>query len=122
MFQVSDEQFQELINQALQELPGQHVKNIANVAILHEEEPTPEQRAKMELRDDQTLLGLYEGVPLTQRQGMETIYPDRITLFKKPLEAQAQSLDELKEEIRHTLWHEIGHYYGLDHKRIHELE
>lgn len=122
MFQVSNEQFQELINQALEELPGEHVKNIANVAILYEEEPTPEQRTKMELRDDQTLLGLYEGVPLPQRQGIEMIYPDRITLFKRPLEAQAHDLVSLKEEIKHTVWHEIAHYYGLDHGRIHELE
>lgn len=122
MFQVSNEQFQELINQALEELPGEHVKNIENVAILYEDEPTPEQRVKLELSDDQTLLGLYEGVPLSERQGMTRVLPDTITLFKRPLEWQANNLAELKAEIRHTIWHEIAHYYGLNHKRIHELE
>jgi predicted Zn-dependent protease with MMP-like domain len=61
MIQVSEEQFQELINQALAELPGEHVKNIQNVAILYEEVPTSDQRQKLALQNDQTLLGLYEG-------------------------------------------------------------
>lgn len=122
MIQVSDEQFQQLIDEALRSLPGEHVKNIENIAILYELEPTPEQRQKLELREGQTLYGLYEGVPLAQRQGTIRLFPDKITIFKGPLEAAADSLAELKEQIRHTLWHEIGHYYGLDHKRIAELE
>lgn len=122
MIEVSDEEFQKLVNQALEELPGEHVKNIKNVAILYEDEPTPEQRAKSNLRPDQTLLGLYEGTPLSERQGGTRLLPDKITLFKKPLQWQADTAADLKEEIRHTLWHEIAHYYGLDHRRIRELE
>lgn len=122
MIEVSDEEFQRLIDEALGELPGEHVKNIENVAILYEDEPTPEQREKLQLREHQSLLGLYEGTPLPQRQGMTRIYPDKITLFKKPLSWQAGSLPALKEQIKHTLWHEIAHYYGLDHDRINELE
>lgn len=122
MIQVSDEEFQRLIDQALTELPGEHVKNIKNVAILYEDQPTPEQREKLRLAGNQTLLGLYEGTPLSERQGATRLLPDKITLFKLPLSYQADSLAGLKEEIRHTLWHEIAHYYGLDHGRIHELE
>jgi predicted Zn-dependent protease with MMP-like domain len=122
MITVSDEEFQKLIDEALESLPGQHAKNIKNVAILYEEMPTPQQREQLMLRHDQTLLGLYEGVPLSQRQGNTTLYPDRITLFKVPLGMRANTLSELKKEIRHTLWHEIAHYYGLNHDRIHELE
>lgn len=122
MIQVSDEEFQKLIDQALGELPGEHVRNIKNVAILYEDEPTPEQREQLNLRGDQTLLGLYEGTPLTQRQGMTRVLPDKITLFKLPLSYRAASVGELKAAIRHTLWHEIAHYYGLDHGRISELE
>lgn len=122
MIQVSDEQFQQLINEALAGLPGEHAKNLQNVAILYEDIPTPEQRQQNNLRPDQTLLGLYEGTPLSQRQGMTRLLPDKITLFKRPLESQAQSTPELKEAIRHTLWHEIAHYYGLDHGQIRELE
>lgn len=122
MIQVSDERFQELINRALESLPGDHAKNIKNVAILYEDEPTPRQREELKLRGDQTLLGLYEGVPLSQRQGMARLLPDKITLFKNPLQTQANDEAGLQEAIRHTLWHEIAHYYGLDHPKIHELE
>ena len=122
MLEVSDEQFQKLIDQALGELPGEHVRNIKNVAILYEEVPTPEQRASTNLGPHQTLLGLYEGVPLAQRQGRTQLFPDKITLFRAPLVMMSSSMEELKEEIKHTLWHEIAHYYGLDHDRIEELE
>ncbi|MEI8339006.1 MAG: metallopeptidase family protein [bacterium] len=122
MIDIDNEEFQELINQALLSLPGVHAKGIKNVAILYEEEPTPEQRAKTNLKNHQTLLGLYEGVPLSQRQGHQPLLPDKITLFKGPLTRQANTLEDLKKEIHHTLWHEIAHYYGLDHKAIHGLE
>jgi len=122
MVEVSDEQFQHLIDEALASLKSEHAANIKNVAILYQDEPTAEQRQQLALRHDQTLLGLYEGTPLSQRQGMTQLLPDRITLFRKPLQWQAATLDELKEAIRHTLWHEIAHYYGLDHGRISELE
>lgn len=122
MIEVDDEEFQRLIDQALTELPGEHAKNIKNIAILYEDVPTLEQRQKLALRHDQTLLGLYEGVPLPQRQGMTRLLPDKITLFRLPLQWQANSPGELKEHIKHTLWHEIAHYYGLDHDKIRELE
>src|ERR1039458_8806046 len=122
MVEVSDEEFQRLIDTALEGLPGEHARNIKNVAILYEEEPTPEQRLKTELRPNQTLLGLYEGVPLARRQGMTRLLPDKITLFKGPLTRRANALAELQESIKHTLWHEIAHYYGLNHDRISELE
>jgi predicted Zn-dependent protease with MMP-like domain len=120
--EVDDQKFQMLIDEALGELPGEHVKNIKNVAILFEDKPTPEQRVRLKLDDHHTLLGLYEGVPLSQRQGMNTFLPDRITLFKWPLIMKSKTIDDLKENIKHTLWHEIAHYYGLDHDKIRELE
>ncbi|HSH18509.1 MAG TPA: metallopeptidase family protein [Candidatus Saccharimonadales bacterium] len=122
MIHISDQEFEQLIDKALASLPGEQVKRIENVAILLQDEPTEEQRRQLELRHNETLLGLYEGVPLIQRQGRTDFMPDRITLFKLPLSALAANIKELQEEIRHTLWHEIGHYYGLDHDRIAELE
>ncbi|HEX8182145.1 MAG TPA: metallopeptidase family protein [Candidatus Saccharimonadales bacterium] len=122
MLDISDELFDELINEALASLPGEHIKQIENIAILREDDPTPEQRRLLQLRDDQSLYGLYEGVPLPARQGQTRLMPDKITLFKHPLASGARTINEFKEEIRHTLWHEIGHYYGLDHDRIRELE
>jgi predicted Zn-dependent protease with MMP-like domain len=122
MLEISDEQFQTLINEALDSLPKERMEYVQNVAFLFEDIPTPEQRVKLALRHDQTLLGLYEGVPLSRRQGMTTTFPDKITLFKLPLCASANTETELKEQIRHTMWHELAHYFGLDHQQIHELE
>lgn len=119
---ISDMYFQKLIDEALGTLPKTHVDHLENVAILFEHDPTPEQREELKLRCDQTLFGLYQGVPLAQRQGLPSALPDRITLFKNPMLAVSRSEQELKEQIRHTLWHEIAHYYGLDHAKIHELE
>ncbi len=120
--EVSDEEFQQLINQALSELPGEHAKNIKNVAILFDYQPTEEQRTRLHLHPRQTLLGLYEGTPLSERQGRDSVLPDRITLFKGPLAMNATDLKQLKENIKHTIWHEIAHYYGLNHEHIKELE
>lgn len=122
MILVTDEHFQQLIDKAFDSLPAVHRDRVQNVAILFADVPTPEQRQQLALRHDQTLLGLYEGVPLAMRQGRESLFPDRITLFKRPLCMQAQTLATLYEQIRHTLWHEIAHYYGLNHAEIHERE
>jgi predicted Zn-dependent protease with MMP-like domain len=119
---VSEEAFQEVVTAALATLPGEHVKSIKNVAIIYADEPSPEQRVQLQLRSDQTLFGLYEGVPLSKRQGVTRVLPDKITLFQGPLERSATTPAELQERVRHTLWHEIAHYYGLDHPQIHELE
>ena len=122
MVSVRDEEFQERINEAMKSLPEEHVKRLENVAILYEHDPSPEQREKLKLRNDQTLFGLYEGVPLSQRQGTTRLLPDKITIFMNPICASVNTLPELKEQIRHTLWHEIAHYYGLNHADIATLE
>jgi predicted Zn-dependent protease with MMP-like domain len=119
---ISDEHFQELIDRAFDSLPTMHRDRVQNVAILFSDAPTEQQREELRLRHDQTLLGLYEGVPLSQRNGHVSLLPDRITLFKLPLMTQASNERDLYEAIRHTLWHEIAHYYGLNHEQIHELE
>ena len=122
MFQVSQDQFEDLLEQALHSLPEKHIKSLKNVALIVDDLPSLDQRIKLRLFGDQTLLGLYEGVPLSKRQGVQKLLPDKITIFKLPIEARSNSLVDLKEQIRHTLWHEIAHYYGLDHKAISELE
>ena len=122
MLNITDEQFQELIDRAFDSLPKTHRDRVQNVAILIADAPDAEQRHIAQLRHDQTLLGLYQGVPLSQRQGQASLYPDRITLFKYPLLMKAGSADQLYDEIRHTLWHEIAHYYGLNHTDIHKLD
>ena len=119
----TDDEFDELVSQALDSLPEKYTKRlVGSVAIVYADEPTPEQRQELNLRGDQTLLGLYQGVPLPARGGMVKLVPDKITLFKIPLATHSQTHTDLEENVRHTLWHEMAHYFGLDHKRIHELE
>lgn len=123
MRELSDEAFDLLISKAMDELPQHYITGLKNVAIVMADEPDEHQRSKLKLRGDQLLLGLYEGVPLTKRGGNESgFFPDKITLFKFPLLTVTYDDASLFEQIKRTLWHEIAHYYGLDHPRIHELE
>ena len=121
--EISDDVFAEIISHAMDELPEEYITRLDNVAVTYEDEPSKDQRTKLKLRCDQTLYGLYEGIPLTKRgAGYNLVLPDKITIFKFPLISASQDLADLKKRTKHTLWHEIAHYYGLDHGRIHELE
>jgi len=118
----TDEEFDQIISEALDSLPKKYTSRLKNVAIIYEDEPTPEQLVQLKLHCNALLFGLYEGVPLPARGGHQPLLPDKITIFKHPLMLVSQDLGDLKKRVRHTLWHEMAHYFGLDHKRIHELE
>ena len=121
--EITDDIFDKLISQAMDELPQEYIARLQNVAITYEDAPTPEQLQKQGLSHGQTLLGLYEGIALTRRgDSYGGVLPDKITLFKLPIVHSVHDLDGLKVQIKHTLWHEIAHYFGLDHDRIHEIE
>ena len=121
--ELSDQQFDALITRAMDELPQEYIRGLQNVAIVMADEPDVVQRQKLKLRHDYLLLGLYEGVPRTARTGNEAgLLPDKITLFKYPILAVSRDDDGLFEQVKRTLWHEIAHYYGLDHDRIDYLE
>lgn len=122
MISISDESWHELVDKAFDALSENHRNAVQNVAIILEDDPSQEQRTQLKLRGDQTLLGLYSGVPLPERHGRTDLPPDVITLFKNPLLAESWDELSLYENIRHTLWHEVAHYFGLNHKQIHELE
>ena|ERR1700676_1841730 len=122
MIQVSREEFEEFVNHAVSSLPKAHLDSLKNVAIIVEDEPNQEQRIKLKLRQDQSLFGLYEGLPLSQRQGTVKMIPDKITIFQLPIEYFCNNLAELKNQIGKTIWHEVAHYYGLNHDDIGKLE
>lgn len=124
MYELTDKQFDALITRAMDELPQEYITGLDNVAIVMADNPTEEQQVKMKLREEgKILLGLYEGIPLTQRgNGYTFVLPDKITLFKHSILRVVTSEEQLFEQIKRTLWHEIAHYYGLNHNRIHELE
>ncbi len=123
MIELNEKEFEGIIADAMDSLPERFLEHVKNVAITWADEPTPEQRIKQQLRPNQTLFGLYEGIPLTRRgDSYNLVLPDKITIFKNPILYASHDLAEAKQQVKHTLWHEIAHHYGLDHDRIHELE
>jgi len=120
---MSDEEFEEIVSRALDNLPQKYTSKLDNVAIVIADEPTEEQRQKLKLRCDQTLFGLYEGVPQTARgNNYNLVLPDKITIFKLPITRGKSDEKSLYEQVRHTLWHEIAHHFGLRHDQIHKLD
>jgi predicted Zn-dependent protease with MMP-like domain len=120
---VSDQELNDILAAALDALPEKRVRGLQNVLITYEDEPSAEQLLKQGVRYGVELLGLYEGIPLTKRNAAyNMVIPDRITVFKNPIIRVTGTMPAFIEQVRKTLWHEIAHYYGLDHKRIHELE
>lgn len=121
--ELSDEAFDQLISRAMDELPQEYIRGLDNVAIVYADEPDEHQARKAGLQRGGLLLGLYEGIPLTQRgAGYTFVLPDKITLFKHPILMVSRDQASLFQQIKRTLWHEIAHYYGLDHDHIDRLE
>lgn len=120
---ISDQEFDQLVTRAMNELPQDYITQLDNVAIVYADEPNDEQVHRMKVDNNHLLLGLYEGIPRTQRGGnYSMVLPDKITLFKHPILAVVDTKEALFEQIKRTLWHEIAHHYGLNHDRIDSLE
>ncbi len=124
---LSDKQFDDLVGEALDDLPPFFRDRLDNVAILVEAWPSIRTLREMGLPPGETLLGLYTGIPLTERtQSYNMVPPDTITLFQGPIERAAaewegEYLDCVREEVRHTVIHEIAHHFGIDDDRLVEL-
>ena len=104
-------------------MPDEFAEQLDNVAIVVEDRPTRAQLTKAEIESGHTLLGLYEGVPLTERShdyGM--VLPDKITIFQKPIEDSCTSADEIVQAVREVVLHEIAHHFGISDERLDELE
>lgn len=123
VFTVDEKTFNEVVTKAIDGIPARYANNIKNLAFVVEDLPSEAQRQKLKLKANESLFGLYEGVPLTQRAGgYNLVLPDKITIYKRPIEFSSNSLEELQARVNKTIWHEVAHYYGLGHGRIHELE
>lgn len=117
---ASRARFERLVEQAVLSLPAGLLAHLDNVQITVEEVPFAP-GTRFDLDDDEILLGLYEGVPATERDFGMPMLPDRITLFRRPLEHRARSRRELAALVRDTVIHEIAHHFGIDDDRLDEL-
>ncbi|HMO56683.1 MAG TPA: metallopeptidase family protein [Roseiflexaceae bacterium] len=104
------------------ELPDEFQQYLDTVEICVAPKPSREQRRMLGLKPWQTLYGLYEGVPLTERSGDGLQLPDTITIFRIPLERDFPNRTELREQIRRTVLHELAHFFGISDDRLHELD
>ncbi|GBC79309.1 hypothetical protein HRbin09_00525 [bacterium HR09] len=112
---LSPGEFDALVEEALAALPRRFLELVDNVAIVVEEEPSPEDLASLNHQEGEELLGLYQGLSLPERGAFySNVLPDRIVLYRGPLLRRCRNRRALKAEIQATVIHELGHYFGLD--------
>jgi predicted Zn-dependent protease with MMP-like domain len=120
---MTAEQFDRVVAAAYARIPAHFRKRLKNVALMVEAEPRPEQLSRGRVGRGSTLLGLYEGRPLTRRSVFEPFaMPDRITIFQGPHERLAHSEEHLAKLVEDTVWHEVAHYFGLDEAQVRAAE
>ncbi|MBM4444835.1 MAG: metallopeptidase family protein [Chloroflexi bacterium] len=113
--------FEVLVAEAVESLPQEFLDSLENVDIVVEDAPTAAQLARAD--SGATLLGLYEGIPHTERtRGYNMVLPDRITIFQRPIEAACRSERDTVAEIQRVVRHEIAHHFGLDDEALDEIE
>jgi len=113
--------FETLVDRALSAIPEPFASALDEVAIVIDDEPSADQRRENEIADEDTLYGLYEGVPRTEWGADWAPIPNRIILFRLPLEADFPDPDELADEVWATVVHELAHHLGIDDARLDEL-
>ena len=130
MVHLTDDEFEEMVQDALDAMPEQFMADMENVAVVIADEPTEEELHRLDEQGNPAgtryggeILGLYSGVPLTERyfEDGEGGFPDVITIFKNPHERCFGSREEIAEQVCKTVIHEIGHHFGLDDARLHEM-
>jgi predicted Zn-dependent protease with MMP-like domain len=121
---MTREQFKELVQEAIDSIPRRFSDEIKNVAIVIEDYPSADVLAEMDMGPDDVLLGLYQGIPLPERQWAHgNTLPDCITLYQREIESDCDgNADEIVVAIGETLIHELGHYFGLSEDEIMEIE
>ncbi|MDP3982022.1 MAG: metallopeptidase family protein [bacterium] len=120
---VSPQEFEQLVEEGIAEIPEKFQSLLDNVAIVIEEKPSQEQRERMKLDEhNTTLLGLYEGIPQTQRSFYSHVVPDKITIFRLPMLEVCSTPEEVRKTVKNTVWHEIAHHFGSNEYRVREAE
>lgn len=122
---MDKERFERLVALAIDELPEEFREMLQNVDVVVEDQPSEGQLRKMKLGKGVTLLGLYEGIPLTRRDsGYSLVPPDKITIFRRVVEAACANSDEasIKAEIQKVVRHEVAHHFGIGDARLKQIE
>jgi predicted Zn-dependent protease with MMP-like domain len=120
---VNRDQFLARVDEAMAGIPEEFRKALVNIAVVVEDEPSATQLAEVGVEPPDTLFGLYEGTPLTERQWAHgNVLPDKITLFQGPIEDASDDEEDLVRAIGETLIHEVGHYFGLSEAQIEAIE
>jgi len=115
--------FERLVSEAILLIPKRFRREMQNLAIVVEDEPSLDLLEEMEIEPPDSLYGLYQGTPLPERSFATPIqFPDRITLYQKPIEEDSEDDDDIRAVIGETLIHEVGHYFGLSEEEIEEIE
>jgi len=116
-------EFERLVREAVGLIPRRFREEMRNLALVIESEPAPELLAEMDIEPPDSLYGLYQGTPLTERTwDFGNNLPDRITLYQLPIEEDCEDEDDIRDVIGETLIHEVGHYFGLSEAEIEEIE
>jgi predicted Zn-dependent protease with MMP-like domain len=120
---MTREAFTALVEEALREIPRRFRAEMKNVAVVVEDEPPEHILDEMEIGPDDTLFGLYQGTPLTERTwSFGNALPDRISIYQGPIEDACESEDEIRDCVAETVIHEFGHYFGMSEDEIEEIE
>ncbi len=121
---MTREEFRELVEEAIDTIPRKFARQVRNLAIVIEDEASPDLLEEMELEHPRELLGLYQGTPLSERGwGYGNTLPDRVTLFQRSIEDDCEDdEDEIVVAIGETLIHELGHYFGMSEEQIMDIE
>lgn len=120
---MTRELFQQLVEEALRDIPRSFRRAMQNVAVVVEDEPSPETLAELEVEPGDTLFGLYQGIPLPERSWSHgNTLPDRISIYQRPIEQSCEDDDAIRECVAETVIHEFGHYFGLTEEEIQAIE
>lgn len=112
------EEFETLVERALDQLPEEFGRLLDNIVVTVEDEPDPEELASMGFDPDEELLGLYRGVPLSERDVEYFALPDQVVIYRQPLLRMCRNRRELIREVRDTVVHELGHHFGLSDEEM----
>lgn len=118
MLQLTDEEFEQLVAEGLRAIPDKFRVLLNNVVIVWSEEPTAEQLSKTGLKTGQGLFGLYEGVPQISRGAGYSNLPDKVTIFKRSILNSCLTVEEAKQQVAETVWHELAHHFGSSENRV----